>query len=821
MVHWFNNFSWYEQKRKGANRFVMSLINLETFERLKVYVHRPVNVPTWFLTEKKARQVRSELEELGLDEFPLSSKRDGKYTVLTIQVPKDVSILSKLPKSFQTRDYDKVSRFEGIYTERKLTIDDFVLDSSVDGEVELPDFSGLHFEPLFLDEEEEIENPDALLSVEEYRNLPYVVLDIEKPLWKTKREKERIKLRERLVKQEAAYEKKRKKGEVSENLVMSEKRERVVSKLEDLLTKRIPGVGEVKLYEKDFDAEISFVGTIWGQGDSEPVKELYAIDYNGEMEQEEYNGFNIIKFENEKDLINGLLARFKERRPVISIGHNQVYDFTQLRSAAEKNKEKFDPSIKDVQPRRDYVRKFIQKLRQDLIYLDTMWISKIVAPYLAQRRFDTNFKLSSVAQYFGIPFKKSLTHKQLRIVEARRISGRTEKIRKEAGEKMNKYTCGDLDSTKDTFIAMDPFEILARMKKVLPFCPLSDIAFRTTCMEKLWEERDYSRMGVLPVEGDRSTGEIFKKRFSSLKRKRLRSVGLEDVVGEHRDVSQYYFDLEASLRDVVFPIFPKLKATYDESQNDPDEGFRFSQYFKRGMRQIFVDYYFARREQLVYRRLVDRLVQGMGEMNTHFGLFSRRIGKEREDLLVGSFRHLKNIFRSIYASLDSKDAKVLQPTKNNLERVEYPLAMQEDADLFLLRNNANEIKENLTSHKRKLLTMFLNNFATFESEVESLKREVDGSVFEPIDFVYTFLYSRRSKSAGNKFYMKYGKNVGDITSRIMDAYSGIAEAIKRDGARYLGSIGDYLMLDGDVKHPLLRHIRYVDSFSPRPVEDST
>ncbi len=599
MGFWLNNLSEFEMKRNRENRLILNFSYVPDGDgerttlaaegslpqNIKIYAHQHVKVPTGFLMPDRARLIAQILHERpGLSSLEVNRRRRGKFEVIWVETPNNPYLLKELGElGFQTGSYTKLLRYSGFYPERKVNLENLVLsDSMRTDEIELPNLDMIGF--------------GDFLTLEEARGLPYVILDIEKPLWKKDREKELLALRKKLSK---FPEDER-----------SAQRKRIICKIEERLFWDRPEVDGANLYEERFRADVSYVGTIWRNGNVR-VKELYMIDAHGECDREEHNGFKILKFKNEKEVIQALTRAFKERKPVVAIGHNQVYDYSQMRYAADECGLVFDPAVKDVQPRRDFVKDFLQRQKEDLIYIDTLWFARIKHPYLNQKRFGTSFKLGDLATHLGIDFQKSLTHKQLREKEMERLAGRTLEIRRGAADEMIDYSCADIEVTENAFHRIDPWPLLVVMKRALPFCTYTEIAFSPNVMNKLHERRHFLDSGNLPFHSEikqiRRMEEIqeFKKKAPKLKSDLLKAVGLKKAPkGVYLGVTEYYFSLEKQFLDFIFSANPEIRAAYSGVRGSHE--LALFQYLKSYMTQIFSDYYHTNLSKEVNRALSER-----------------------------------------------------------------------------------------------------------------------------------------------------------------------------------------------------------------------
>ena len=799
MGFWINNFAEFERKQKRKNRLILNfsyISNSSERKNVKVFVEQNARVPTKFINQDISKEILSSfVGNNNFGDLTIQKKSRGKFDVLSIEVPNDRAFLNKLPNYFQIGNYDKLLRFGGAYPDRKI-----ILNSKLEklfgenSEIELKDLSGISF--------------GDFLNEKELNSLPYIVLDIEKPLWKKDFEKRELKWRENILKAEKKYSK-LPGAEQEAQKKKHEQRQRIIKNLEDKLTIEVEGVGKVKLYEENFNSEVSYVGTIWGKG-KKKKKEMYIIDPKDEIICKRYNGFKILKFKNEKELISGFLDSLHKRNPIISYGHNQVYDITQLRFASEDNKIIYDPAVKEIKPRRDFVRSFLQRLREDMIYLDTLWLSKIFYPYLSQKRFDTSHKLAGVAQFLDIDFTKSQTHEELRITELKRLVGETKEIRKKAIDDMLFYSCGDLDVTQEIVNRINFLPLLVKMKEILPFSTLSEIAFSTNSMNKLHEFNHFKKNGNLPYYGYASKErqdklQIFKKRFVSIKKELLGWAKFKKAdKGEYENIQEFYLPLEDWTKDAAFKINPELEKAYNETKNNKNENFAFLQYLKSYMKEIFADYYFVRRDEKIYQFTKNFLKLDNNALNENFNKIKNSFGEENLNKVIGSFRYLKNHFRSIYASLEGKDRAIIRPVQTsiqgNLFESGFPKIMEKDSDIFLLKENSESIRKNLSPANARNLNSFLENFETFEgylnSSANGLFTNKEGDETNSKDLIYSYIYFNRFSSGSKKFFGVYGVSIDELNDKISKGYESLFEEITRKNLKFLDNIGDYIFVQG-------------------------
>ena len=791
MGFWFNNFGEFERKKNRKNRLVLGFYYVpspgtdETARSVKVFANKKVKVPTRFLfagapVEKVLNEISA---EDSLKNLSLKKHKIGNFSVLEIEVDNDKTLIDRLPGAFQKGAYDKLARLGGFFPERKVTFSPELEKRFLnETEIELDSLEGIY--------------DNGFLNETELRGMPWLYLDIEKPLWKHDDEKIWIKRREKILKINKKYP-----GEINQD-----RRESVVKRLEERLVIDVEGVGKVGLFEKKYDAAVSFITTVWRNcnSDGRDIRELYVLDPLEEFEREEVNGYAVKRFKTERELVDCFTERVRERKPVVASGHNEVYDITQLRFAADSSKLMFDPAVKEVKPRRDFVRNFFQRLREDLIYFDSLWMNSTFYPWLRQRSF-SNLKLASDANHHGFEFAKSLTHEQLRTVELQRLNGSSVEIRKEAGRMMADYSAGDVEPVVHMMDKL-PISLILQLKKAVPYCTLTEIAFHPNCVNKYHDKKHFDRArnqryyGYAQKERENEI-QIFKKRFPSLKKQMLDWAGIPvyQIQGEHKDVLEVYLPFEEWIKDSAFKWAPDFAKVYGEVNEK--EKFGFLQYLKALERDMLVDYYFARREGKVFRSSSDNENQAIEINSQQFSALEKAVEKSLLDKLCGSFKYLKNHFRSVYVALNGEGRDIIRPTYGNLVtcKLHIPDAMMDEADIFLLKERSEEVREMLSPGCKKVLDSFLQNFAAFDAVEEDITKIIAplGLTENPKEFIYLYNRHRKKQERGRAFYAKYGLSVDNLAGLIASSYKNLREEFDKNHVRVVDSKGDYLFVQSD------------------------
>ena len=799
MVYWFCNFQEFERKKIETNRLALNFYYVpdkgEEARSMKFFARTDVKIPTGFIHERKTEDIKKIKEALeqdpNLNGFLLEEKKHGKFHVLQLHIPNEKKLKDKVKKissKFQVGDYDKLLKLGGFFPDRKVVIPS-VLEQIINSAKTIETKKGIEKEidlfPLY----GLFENHS--LTSEELLELPKMFWDIEKPLWKKPYEKNLIERRKMVLglRGEEKYN----------NLIAQSRIEKITKRLEDRLTIEVDKVGKVGLWKEGYDAKVSHISVIWKNCNNEKYgKSLLVLDPNDEVRDEQINGFEIITFKTEKQLIAEFTDMCHEKKPVASVAYNGVYDATQVRFAGEKLKIKFDPAIKGVQPRRDFVRKFYQRMRPDLMYFDPMRLNDIWFPWLKQRSLGTSLKLEAVSKFHGLDFTKELTHEDLRTVNLQAFFGKTKEVRVNAHKKLMQYAAGDVEPLQWMMENLGFYSLLSKLKEIMPYCTYTELSFSTGCVDKYLDKKHFDRTGNKRFTGEKqkirqNELQIFKKRFPSLKKKMLQHTGIEtkQVKGKHENVYELYLPLEEWLINTMTrwaPEFWKLNKQVDE-----DEKIAYLQYVKELQKKNMLnDYYFARREGKIFQK--------KGINTDKFIELEKRIEKETIDSFLGSFERLKKQFRSIYvAAVKVKKSSLLRTTQKNLSQVEIPEIMEKDVDLYLLREHAQQIYPYLTKAKKSELTRFLSNFESFESLWDTIREQVIDLSETPQDFVFLYNQYRRKSEREAKFNAQYKISVPILTQYIARAYGNLADELKKYNAKVVDMKGDYLFVTADEK----------------------
>lgn len=564
------------------------------------------------------------------------------------------------------------------------------------------------------------------LTMDEIRQQVFCYVDIEKPLWKNKREKVAINRRKKLLAYMTAIEgvmnggrKLRRKGffvrlthrqngnkpklkrlnalndeelDTYGQALMSRisKAKELVARLEQKLTINVEGVGPVGLWEDRYDAKISHVVVTFRLEDGSLVRQYHKIKYNAAYSPVEVNGFPVFEHKDEYSLLTAIVEAARRYRPFANVAHVITYDMPQLREGTRTNRtDRFDIIIPEKEPSLAYVRDFYRKMAQTgQEMFDTCMLGKTLRPYLRIKAMGSSHNLADLLNYeLGlehgtnfVPFRKITTHDELRFLEIRRIHGDIE-----ADRKMDEYTTSDsapMEKLMDVYL---PY--IEKIRRLLPHMTLTDIAFSPGCMDEIlrkrhWDENHNQQLFGYKQKERHDEIEIFNKRDPSYHKRKLQAKGINTspIRGLHRNVYLVYIPRAEWLKEVVLLRYPELKTLYEDLGSDPITRIGLLQYMNRFLRQSYLpDYYRCRRESDIeweYRRRFGAACEGddvdreINALFTKYKLAADRRAPGLIDKYYSSYDQVKNLFRSFYTSLDA-----LYP-KQKRERIRKLLRMR-------------------------------------------------------------------------------------------------------------------------------------------------
>ncbi len=874
---WLQNYLAFEQGRTGTNRLILNFYNLAQPESVKVYLKQNLKIATspifyWddkeFLDDVKnltgfAKKVTIYLGK-DLDYYTDYLKEKGitvepsalNNTVFSFEIENNPETLKKIPiTKAQTKNRERCYKFEH-FPERKVTLDIHLEEAFR----KITSFSQTHDENLlqeistavtsinprnrfFYNEKKkhyelELDTLDGItfnnefLTEQEIEHARWWFGDIEKPLFKTDEEKNWMRRRLKLIKQ-------KKKEKDQERMARIDA---CMQKLEDRLTIEIPEVGQIKLYEEAFDAKISWFTSLFQYPDGTTRKELHTLHDTG---KDEANGYKIYKHDSEKQLLEAVVHHAKQEKPLFFVGHVLTYDVIQSRLAAKKLKTSFDIAVDEVQPRRDYVRKSEQRMKEDLIYLDTKDLTKIFFPYIKGKTVGGSFKLEYVANFTGYDFKKTISYAEMRVLEIQAIAAPDPEVRKKAALKIAEYASADVDPLVHIVHSQPIIPFLVELKKLLPFCTYTELLFSPRAIKRLPEKKFFEKLHYQKEYGYKQKKlndrrQIFKKRFPQLKRDRLESVNIHPPIvlkKDHANVLQCYFPLEDWLKDLIFIKYPEVQDFYNRTKDNPKMHFAALQYLKVLFGDMFMDYYFCRRERLLFEAPLKKRGIPEEKIVEQFSELEKKARKEVNSYHA-TFDHAKNLYRSIYVALDERSKSLIrEKTKIDRHQLVLPFVEEEkenNADLYALLRQSDMLKAKLSEKDQKNLKRYKKLFAKKEeiaAELKEVLKGINGSALADRDFLDLHNQYKRARRSENEFFRTHGispypkekKETMTLKTKIDEYYYQLSKELREKKPAIVLLKGDYLFLTDELPSPngTILPIRKLNIFAPSPkdVED--
>ena len=669
------------------------------------------------------------------------------------------------------------------------------------------------------------------ITADELRQQVFCYIDIEKPFWKRTWEKTDLKRRENLLKTL--------KKETDES--RKERLEKLIARLEDRLTTTIEGK-TVKLWEPDYDAKISWCAIIFKLENGEEVRQLHTL-YNPGIEA--VNGYAICAYDTERDLLDGVIKEAKARNTFAFVAHNAPYDIIQLRDGAERARsEKFDVFIKRVKPRRDVVRDMYQRMRKDVEYIDTCRLAIVFHTYLRSKQPPGNHALECVTNYLlgQGTFKKGLTHDELRNVEFRAINDDFEAI-----GTLCRYVTLDVEQLPRILESRRYLDVVDRVRELAPNATFTELAFSPRAVIKMHDAKHFERHRNQRFYGYRqkmreNEVQIFKKRFTSLKREWLRESGIPVLrePGRYENVCQCYMPLEEWLKPVLIAIEPRWQRYFARLSEDPVSQFGELQFPKAFLSEALADFYFVLNETERYTSKLGKVSLSQAELEEILDAYCESAEPSLLNGYYGSYNHLKNQYRSIYVPLSGKGRRVIRAAREkegNLD-LEFPefsdFFYKDNLDLVKLREKASRIEKMLSKGHRIVLKTFLTNFRTLDEIAAKLEEHAEqfaNGAVSAHNIVYLHNQRWRAQRRRDQFFARYGLGPFDtdlsIQKQIENGYTALRKELTEKGLIVLMQKGDYLYVrtrDGhipDFDHSALKLIRVIPEFQIGEGEEHT
>ncbi|MBI4154705.1 hypothetical protein HY498_01315 [Candidatus Woesearchaeota archaeon] len=377
---------------------------------------------------------------------------------------------------------------------------------------------------------------------------------------------------------------------------------------------------------------------------------------------------------------------------------------------------------------------------------------------------------------------------------------------------MATYTESDIDPLVEMFEKTKFLEFICKMKHAFPYCTLTEIGFSPGCAKKVHEVRHYVKAGNLPYFGysqkEREDEiQIFKKRFNSFKKEKLKQLGIK-FKESGVNVKEFYLPLEEWISPILFTLSPRLKLVYENISND--EKIAFLQYLKAFARDVFVDSYFAEKErdefETAEKLSYNNREKYYSDVNVTIGL----IDFNSKNSFSTAFKNLKNIFRSIYVSISGKERSKIRPTKKSVEELKLVNYLVDEADLYLLKQNASEISLNLPEKSQHNIKRFLSTFNTFENIWGNLEDKLKENVEFPRALPYIRMREERAKFYERMFYARYGFNFNVLKKMTDEAYINLGKSL--DSSEIIDVKGDYLFVESEKDIPNTYTVRTFERY---------
>lgn len=521
------------------------------------------------------------------------------------------------------------------------------------------------------------------------------ILDIEKAMWKSDRERELIALlgtlEEMKSKPDCPYELAR----IND----------VIKKVQKHLVMHTHHSGDVDITEDRYKEQISSVQLHFLREDGSETKFCFNLVPHSLMAAarslKDDSGFIDLLFEDERDLISSVLSVLRTEKPYRLAGHFSPYDLINIREGArEANAGSMDLIVNDKEPRL-WRRGFYQKVSMPAEeHFDTNRVISVVAPYMKTAEIGMNHKLADSSNFvwrlkrsMGIStvmkneFRKIQTHDQLKELAVRIINGDFE-----AYKIMNQYSKSDLAPVQEILTFEPWMKSIYEAGLIVPHAPITDVAFSPTAINEAfiktgWDNRHTQIHFGYEEKMRKDEQEIFKKRLSEYMRRQLADEGimhLSRMSGTYRNVYMTYIPIEYWMRTMFFPNKPNWGNFFINLSDNPLVMIGQLSFPKSFMRKNeHVDYYLYRREKDIERQCRTRSGLNREELKVIFERYEELVSSQRPKLLreyYGKFNSLKETFRNFYISLDSAPEKQGRGTR---KYISIPSGRRESTQMIL------------------------------------------------------------------------------------------------------------------------------------------
>ncbi len=682
------------------------------------------------------------------------------------------------------------------------------------------------------------------ISYECWKSLSTCFLDIEKPMWKTEEERKILsqisELQAELINPNSKLdplETKEKISELTSKILFKSKQS-----------------GDVDLSQDRYKEQISRVMMHITREDGSEVRLYFKLNNpstaNSREHEKNLNGFIVLHYDNEYELIGSVLNFLKHEQPYRIVGHVIPYDLSNIRDGARENRTtSFDLAVKKKEPR-IWRRGFYQKISmvaQEVI--DTYRLGAVWFPYLKTNAFGMTHKLADVSNFIyrekrrmGFPtilsgeFHKIATHDELKELEIKAINGDAV-----AEQTLDRYSICDIDPLREMFLFEPLLKTIYSAAGMVPHIPITDVAFSPNSITEIFHIREWqSRHAQLNYGYKEKMREderqIFKKRLDTYMKRQLEDEGIIQLPskGVFRNVRIAYIPLELLVSGTFFPNTPQWHDYFSKLHKDPVVRFAQLQYPKYFMRRhIHVDYYLYRREKDVLQEFMHQINMSMSEMLMLFqryyitvfksnGAYNASLNSEFDSmenkLLTLKYKHaylmLKDSFRSFYTTLKVKDKSSSrkikafirsEPTRREDSQLIFSfvdLFSKENSDLISLNEMPDMYVDLLEEDSKKKLDRFRAQFIKFreieKSIIDILSKDENRSLTEKIsaeNLIFAFnqfsLATHRSR-VFNAVYHIAPEGVASFREFLNMAYKTIGDWIRANGVTVIGAKGDYI-----------------------------
>lgn len=410
------------------------------------------------------------------------------------------------------------------------------------------------------------------------------------------------------------------------------------------------------------NSKITWVGMKYCQGDK-IISEIYTVH---DLAPDQINGYNVKKYKNTKEMIEGLTKKVLELDPDVISTYNTKFDLIKLRESISEflvGEDKTNPLYKVTTP-------FFERIGiKSRMVFDFMRLQKIA------RAYDINAKLEMAAG-----FRKKIDYDRMARLEDIILKGG--KKAKNAARIIAHYLTEDVDNLHSLFTLN---EFRNNLEDALWMCDKFNLGLERILhipnTANDFQENGYFRLMGIYRE---NVPPYLKTKKNNTLETRAREYFMQEVVGKSikdkeikglsKDVYKVYIPVGDFFRKPLSERSKKIGEFFDYKdthRSDKKRLFFLEQYSKAFSRWMITDYGFCLQAEKKLDKLLLKSKISIEEFDKNYSLLRNSVYSKRSSS-KDSFRVLKRMISS-QISVKNIDDYIYSETRNFLKEKELTL----------------------------------------------------------------------------------------------------------------------------------------------------